>query len=106
MDKVADSVLVPWEHAASGGHIPPAHMDKADPEDICGSEVGACRCLRGSAPWQGALEAVMPHRSGGHKSIVALKGEEVLFLAVGGRLPGLVDWVTIQSCLGFRFVES
>ncbi|XP_003799919.1 E3 ubiquitin-protein ligase SIAH1-like [Otolemur garnettii] len=104
MEKVVNLVLFPCKYASSGCGITLPPTEKADHEELCGFRPYTCPCPGVCCKWQGPLDAVMRHLTRKHKSIVALRGEKIVFLATNINLPGAVDWVMMQSCFGFQFM--
>ncbi|CAN9501198.1 unnamed protein product [Ophioblennius macclurei] len=92
----------PLQQASAG---PPSqrHGGKID-HDACEPQQCPCPCPGAACQWRGALEAVVPHLRHSHKSITAVQGEDVVFLASNIGLCGAVDWLMLQSCFSENFL--
>ncbi|XP_050426973.1 E3 ubiquitin-protein ligase SIAH1A-like [Adelges cooleyi] len=104
MEKVASTVMFPCKYSSSGCPVSLLHSEKIEHEELCERGPYACPCPGEKCKWQGGLEQVMGHLMVAHKTITTLQGEDTVFLATDINLPGVVDWVMMQSCFGHHFM--
>jgi len=105
MEKVANLVLFPCKYTSSGCGKTMPPTEKADHEEHCEFRPCRCPCPGTSCGWQGSMDAVVPHLMQHYnESIITLRGEVVVFLAVNINLAGTLEWVMLQSCFGFHFL--
>uniref|UniRef100_A0ABI7YTH2 RING-type E3 ubiquitin transferase n=1 Tax=Felis catus TaxID=9685 RepID=A0ABI7YTH2_FELCA len=71
----------PRKYASPGGAIPLPHTQKADHEELREFRPYSCPCPGASCKWQGSLDAVKPLYDALAKSITALQGKNIVFLA-------------------------
>ncbi|XP_003797551.1 E3 ubiquitin-protein ligase Siah1-like [Otolemur garnettii] len=105
MEKVADSLSFPCKYAPSGCRITLPPAGKADHEEVCDFRPYSCPCPGVLCPWEGSVDAVMPHLMDQHGSLTALEGETAIFLAMNiNNEHGTFYWVMMQSCFDLHFM--
>ncbi|XP_003792489.1 E3 ubiquitin-protein ligase SIAH1-like [Otolemur garnettii] len=106
MEKLANSLPFPCKYASSGcgTSLPP--VQKARHEGLCDFRPYFCPCPGVLCPWEGSVDAVMPHLMDQHDDrITALQGETATFLAMDiNNVPGTLYWVMMQSCFDLHFM--
>ena len=102
MDSVADKVSFPCTNNGCTSSF--RHTEKTNHEKICNFRPYPCPAPRSICKWQGSLTFVMPHLIMHHQNIVALEGEDIVFLATNVNSPAVSNWTMIQSCLDRNFL--
>ncbi|XP_004612510.1 E3 ubiquitin-protein ligase SIAH1-like [Sorex araneus] len=103
-EKAASTLHFPCKFAASGCDRSLTLAEKLDHENMCKCRSYSCPCPGTTCKWHGLMDAVIPHLTDQHKSIITLEGDDIVFLAADINIPGAIDWVMMQSCFGFNFM--
>uniref|UniRef100_H0Y0B7 E3 ubiquitin-protein ligase n=1 Tax=Otolemur garnettii TaxID=30611 RepID=H0Y0B7_OTOGA len=105
MDKVAYSLTFPCKYAVFGCGTTLSPAEKAEHEKVCDFKPYSCPCPNVLCPWEGSLDAVMPHLRRQHGSVTALEGQIAIFLATNiNNVHGTYQWVMTQSCFDLHFM--
>ncbi|XP_055987284.1 E3 ubiquitin-protein ligase SIAH1B-like [Sorex fumeus] len=103
-EKVANSVRFPCKFSPSGCDRYLTLAEKLDHENLCKCRPYSCPCPGTNCKWHGLMDAIIPHLTDQHKSIITLEGDDIVFLAADINIPGAINWVMMQSCFGFNFM--